>query len=199
MSQLQLNDVFNTVQGEGFNAGRAALFVRLPFCNLKCSWCDTEFDSFKVWSEGALAAAAKDYPVGFAVITGGEPSMNKHVHRVIQILRDQNFEIAMESNGTFAPPDKVDWLTISPKQQNAMGEYYVHPLAMRAASEFKYVVDESFKWSVLDRHDTRDGRKYYLSPEFTDMEKNVARIMEFIAKNPVWRMSLQTHKWIGVK
>lgn len=197
---IQINDVFPTLQGEGANSGRAALFIRLPFCNLKCTWCDTEFNSFKAYTEEEILQKIRAYPVGFAVITGGEPSMNKHVHLIIEMLKNENFEIAMESNGTFAPPSGVDWLTVSPKQQNKInGEYFIHPEAFKKANEFKYVVDESFKWSILDRHDLRDGRKYYLSPEFNNLEDNTAKIISFIEKNPAWRLSLQTHKWLGIK
>ena len=197
---IQINDIFPTLQGEGANSGRAALFIRLPFCNLKCTWCDTEFNSFKAYTEEELLEKIRAYPVGFAVITGGEPSMNKHVHLVIEMLKNENFEIAMESNGTFAPPNGVDWLTVSPKQQNKInGEYFIHPEAFKKANEFKYVVDESFKWSILDRHDLRDGRKYYLSPEFNDLGNNTAKIISFVEKNPAWRLSLQTHKWLGIK
>lgn len=196
---LNINDVFWTIQGEGFNAGRAALFIRMPFCNLKCSWCDTEFNSFKAWHEDDLVEQFKKYPARFAVVTGGEPSLNKQVHRVIELLKSYNFEIAMESNGTFNPPNGVNWLTVSPKRDAKPTPYYIAPEAMRRASEFKYVVDESFQWGILDRHNVNDGRMYYLSPEFNQMDLNVQRIMEFISKNPQWTLSLQTHKWMNIK
>jgi 7-carboxy-7-deazaguanine synthase len=198
---LHINDLFWTLQGEGTNAGRRALFVRLPFCNLTCTWCDTSFNSFKRWSMKAFLEFAQGEPGRFAVITGGEPMLNKHAPIVIAELKALGFEIAVESNGTVPPCDGVDFLTVSPKRftaEKGKEPYYVHPLAMAAAKEFKYVVDADFDWGILDRHDVRDGRRYSLSPEFGNFETSVNLIIQYLQRRPEWRLSLQTHKWIGV-
>jgi len=192
---LKLNDVFHTLQGEGVNAGRRALFVRLPFCNLKCSWCDTSFNSYQDWTREKFIQFATQEPNRFAVVTGGEPTMNKQTPKVIKILKELGFEIAVESNGNFAIPDGIDFVTISPKRD---AEYQVHPHAWEKASEFKYVVDDGFDFTLLDRHDVKDGKRYSLSPEFGNLEKSIELILEYIAKNPTWRLSLQTHKWIKI-
>jgi organic radical activating enzyme len=192
---IHLNDLFNTVQGEGTNAGRRALFVRMPFCNLSCSWCDTQFNSFKEWEESAFLEVLGSVHSDFAVITGGEPSMHKHTPRVIQLLADEGFEIAMETNGMFPVPDGIDFLTVSPKRD---GGWKVNPQTFARADEFKYVVDEAFDFSILDRHEVRTGARYYLSPEFGAMKENVEKILRYTEANPLWRLSLQTHKLIGI-
>jgi 7-carboxy-7-deazaguanine synthase len=193
MNELRLNDVFWTLQGEGANWGRRALFVRMPFCNLACSWCDTSFNSYKKWSEEDFVAFAKQEPGRFAVITGGEPTINKQTPRVIELLKGQNFEIAIESNGTFPIPAHVDFATVSPKRDSG---YDIHPNNM-SADEFKYVVDDEFDFSILDRHQGSLS-KLSLSPEFTKFNDNVQKILAYIKEHPEWRLSLQTHKWLGI-
>lgn len=194
---LNLNDVFWTIQGEGFHSGRRALFVRMPYCNLSCAWCDTEFNSHKVWTVEEFKAFANQEESRFAVITGGEPMMNKHTKRVIEILKQLNFYIACETNGNFDILEGINFATCSPKSGSKQ-PYYINPDAEPKISEFKYVVDEQFNFDILKRHTVYDGRRYSLSPEFNDMEKSLKRIQEFIKENPGWRISLQTHKWMKI-
>lgn len=195
MGQLHINNVFWTFQGEGFHSGRRALFVRMPFCNLKCTWCDTEYNTFKLWSQDDLVEFALREKSRFAVITGGEPMMHKHTFWVIHILKQLGFEIACESNGTFPILPGIDFPTVSPKRDS---QYKIHPEAMKWAKEFKYVIDEGFDWSVLERHDVHDGRRYSLSPEFGRFRQSLEEIYDFIKSNPSWRISLQTHKWLEI-
>ncbi len=194
---LNLVDVFHTFQGEGFHAGRRALFIRMPFCNLKCSWCDTEFNKFKTWTSQTFLDFASSEPCRFAVVTGGEPMMNKQTPSVINLLKDLNYEIACETNGTFPIVDGIDFVTCSPKRDSSPS-YFVHPEALANIAEFKYVVDKDFDFSILSRHDLSDGRRYSLSPEFNSMKENLVLIQNFIKENPNWKISLQTHKWMGV-
>jgi 7-carboxy-7-deazaguanine synthase len=198
---IHLNDLFHTVQGEGMNVGRRSLFVRMPYCNLACSWCDTAFNSFKEWSTVEFLLFTENEPTRFAVITGGEPSMHKHTPEVIARLKSRNFEIAMETNGHFLIPQGVDWVCCSPKRDQFMNRepYFVHEDVWSRAQEFKYVVDDGFDFSILARHDKEDWSHCWLSPEHTNWSENVARILEYTAKNPRWRLNLQTHKLIGVK
>ncbi len=191
-----INDLFWTFQGEGLHWGRRALFIRMPYCNLKCSWCDTEFNSFKRYSVSELESFMDNEKSRFAVITGGEPMMNKQVPKIIQMLQNRLFTVACESNGTFPIFDGIDFATVSPKRD---ANYDIHPNAFTRASEFKYVVDDHFDFEILKRHNTQDGRRYSLSPEFNNMAKQVERIQNYIIKNPEWRLNLQTHKFIGVK
>lgn len=190
--------MFHTLQGEGENAGRRSLFVRMPYCNLACTWCDTEFNSYEKYAADAFRDFALKEKCRFAVITGGEPMMHKHTPRVISILKDLDFEIACETNGTFPILSGIDFVTCSPKRF-APVPYFVHPDAWRRVHEFKYVVDKEFDFSILGRHDTSDmGTRFTLSPEWIHFNQNSERIVEFIKENPKWRMSVQTHKFIGL-
>lgn len=191
---LKINDVFWTFQGEGANWGRRALFVRMSFCNLSCKWCDTTFNSYKDWTEEEFVEFAKSESCRFAVITGGEPTINKHTPRIVELLNELHFEIAIETNGTFPIPKGIDFVTVSPKKD---ADYDIHLDALTKADEFKYVIDEGFKWEVLKKH-LDDGRKFSLSPEFGRFEESLKEIMDYIKENPMWRISLQTHKWMKI-
>lgn len=192
---LSINDLFFTVQGEGCNVGRSALFVRMPFCNLKCSWCDTSFNSFKETAPEDFVRFAKSQPTRFAVITGGEPTMHKHTPKVIALLKDIGYRLAIETNGNFPIPAGIDWVCVSPKRD---AQYRIDPDAFGKADEFKYVVDDGFDFSILHRHDLPSKAALWLSPEFGNMKANVETILDYIKTDPRWRLNLQTHKLIGV-
>ena len=199
--KLHIVDAFHTIQGEGKNAGRRAFFIRMPFCNLSCAWCDTEFNKYKEWEPEALLEKAAEESHRLIVITGGEPTMHKHTPLVIQMFKRAGYEIAMESNGHFQVPEGIDFLTVSPKKQGNEA-YFVHPKTWPFVDEFKYVVDEGFYWSTLERHNEefKRGRKTLLSlsPEWGRFEQSAKEIIEYIKENPQWKISLQTHKFLKI-
>ncbi len=192
---LNINNIFWTFQGEGKYSGTRALFVRMPFCNLACSWCDTEFNTFTKWDGQDFVKKATEEKTRFAVITGGEPMMNKQTIRVVEILKNLGFYIATETNGMFPIVPGINFVTCSPKRD---GGFAVHPEAWPLVNEFKYVVDDEFDFTILDRHDLKDGRRYSLSPEFNKMKESLNKIEAYIKEHPRWRISLQTHKWMGI-
>lgn len=196
---FRINDVFWTIQGEGANSGRRSLFIRMPFCNYSCEWCDTSFDSYKEWELWELDDFCKQEPARLAILTGGEPLMNKQSKDIIQFLKDRDFEIAVETNGSMPPIDGIDFYTISPKRQVQKGlpEYFINPAIYNKASEFKYVVDSEFDFKILERH-KNDQCRLSLSPEFNDFKNNINKIINYIKDNPKWRISLQTHKWMQI-
>jgi organic radical activating enzyme len=197
---IRINDLFWTFQGEGFHSGRRALFVRLPFCNLKCSWCDTEFNTFTKMSEDEFKAQAILEKSRFAVITGGEPTINKDAPKVIEWLKELGFEIAIESNGMFPVPGGIDWITISPKKDS---DYFIHPFNAHMINEIKVVVDEGFDFKVLEAFESIYGSSIYtrltLSPEYNTFHASFEAIQEFIKEHPQWKYSLQTYKWLGIR
>jgi len=177
----------------------------LPKCNLKCPWCDTEFESHVKWSEDQFLNALDNEKCKFAVITGGEPTLNKQFKRVCELLKMRGFEIAVETNGT-VPFDTglVDWITCSPKKYSkdapqAKGEeFFIHDSIKPFVSEYKYVIEEGFRWSVLSRHNSATKRGHYvlsLSPEFGRFKESLIEIEDYIKLHPWWRVSLQTHKF----
>lgn len=193
--QFQINDIFWTFQGEGTNAGRRALFIRLPRCNLRCSWCDTEFNTFKTMSREYLEGFFDLEPARFVVITGGEPLMNPQLKDLIELLQDSRFEIACETNGTYPYVDGIDFVTCSPKRD---ADFAVDENLMNHVKEFKFVVDEDFDFNIVTPFFNTSAR-VSLSPEFNTMNKSLERIYDFIKRYPEVRLSLQSHKWIGLK
>lgn len=208
---FHINDLFFTFQGEGMFAGTRSLFVRLPFCNLKCSWCDTAFNSFSVWTEEKFKDFAQSEKTRHAVITGGEPMMNKHADSIVRVLHQLGYYVAVESNGTFPVNADYDFITVSPKRFTAgtnhrtgfeLPPYFVDPTTFQNVNEFKYVVDSHFDFSVLKRHEPFDSlhdKFLSLSPEFGNFQENLRKIFDYIKENPKWKISLQTHKWMDVK
>ncbi len=218
----RVNSFFYSLQGEGANTGRAALFVRFAGCNLRCSFCDTAFDTFTTCSAEDITARLLGYCKDFGlitdkpmvVLTGGEPTLQTDEY-LVDALHREGFYVAMESNGTRPAPPNLDWLTVSPK--------YVEPCSYDDADEVKVVFTQAMAngdTAVLDRlsclqvPDTavRDDAgtsachkhvpQLYLQPCDTgDNTLNatiVKACVEYIKHHPQWRLSLQTHKLIGI-
>ena len=127
--------------------------------------------------------------------------MHKDLTKLLKLLKDHNFYIACETNGSFPIEDKIDFVTTSPKKYTKRGleNYYIHPQVYTRTREWKYVVDTDFDFEVLKRHEPFEDNVYYsLSPEFGRMQENTKTIIEFLKTNPRWQLSLQTHKWIHI-
>ena len=181
---LQINDLFWTLQGEGRWSGRRALFVRLPFCNYDCPWCDTEYNSFKKISEDEFLQFIKQEPARFAVITGGEPMAHKDLARIIMLLQSEDFEIACETNGSLPIPAAIDFPTVSPKRytQKKYPEFFIHEDALAKAKELKYVVDADFDFKILNRHNLSTTDKSSVGNLETDRKNTTLSAEGFALK-----------------
>ncbi len=196
----RINDIFYSIQGEGHNTGRAAVFIRFAGCNLRCGFCDTEFDTYREMTDEEIMAAIEDYPARFVVLTGGEPTLQAD-EAFVDLLHQHGFEVAMESNGTRPAPQNLDWLTVSPKlfrgeRKEERGE--------RIPDELKVVVDESTDpETFLSPLSSLLSPLLYLQPCDTgDAKRNsiiINRCVDYIKEHPQWRLSLQTHKLVGFK
>ena len=119
---MRVNNIFYSLQGEGRNTGRAAVFIRFAGCNLRCSFCDTEFESYREMNNEEIMAeveALSPLPSALKpliVLTGGEPTLQVD-EAFVDFLHQHGYEVAMESNGTRPAPRNLDWLTVSPKQK----------------------------------------------------------------------------------
>ena len=194
----RVNEIFYSLQGEGHNTGRAAVFVRFAGCNLKCPFCDTEFTRYEeLTTEEILAQIANVYhpttnnqhpSSPLVILTGGEPTLQVD-ESFIDRLHEVGYEVAMESNGTHMPPSNLDWLTISPKQN----------VVVKQCNELKCIYDMS--GNVNDFGISADY--YYLQPCDTgDATQNhliIQQCIDYIKRHPRWRLSLQTHKLVGFK
>lgn len=212
---MKLNDIFWTFQGEGKYTGRRALFIRLPYCNYSCPWCDTEYNSINYKIDAwTLSEFADTEASNFCVITGGEPTINKDFDYLIDSLHKIGFEIAIETNGSGEIEEetfkKINLVTVSPKYyvSNGLERFYINSSTLDQAIaepekfEFKYVVDDNF--DTLKKNSnfinlSKNDFNVKLSPEYNKIDENMAKIEEFIKVNPQVRYSLQTHKWVGLK
>ena len=190
----RVNDIFYSLQGEGHNAGRAAVFVRFSGCNLHCSFCDTDFSLFETLTAQEIIRRMQTLiPHGaekpIVVLTGGEPTLQADAALLDAIHAARFPFIAMESNGTKEPPANLDWLTVSPKEN----------VRVRRCNELKVLYNGT--------NEPSDGGiqadYYYLQPLDTGRAQENKDILEhcvrYIKAHPRWRLSLQTHKLIGIK
>lgn len=193
----RVNDIFYSLQGEGRNTGRAALFVRFAGCNLRCPFCDTVFESFREMSGEEILRELALQTSSFTpcppalnplvVLTGGEPTLQVD-EAFVDLLHAHGYEVAMESNGTRHAPRNIDWLTVSPKERPVV----------TVCSELKVVFRDA--GSVSD-YDIR-ADYYYLQPCDTGDEvlnrAVTAACIDYIKRHPKWRLSLQTHKLVDI-
>ncbi|MDZ7676785.1 MAG: 7-carboxy-7-deazaguanine synthase [Acidimicrobiales bacterium] len=210
MGSYAIKETFRTLQGEGRQAGRAAVFLRFARCNLWsgherdrasaiCQFCDTDFvgtdgdggglfrgaDELaehvaSIWGRGAEHR--------FVVCTGGEPALQLD-DDLIGALHDRAFEIAIETNGTLPLPDGIDWVCMSPKAGT--------DLVVTSGDECKLVHPQR----GLDPADLEhlDFDYFLVSPmDGPDLEANTAAAVEYCTAHPRWRLSLQTHKYLGI-
>lgn len=192
----RVNEIFYSLQGEGRWAGRAALFLRLSGCNLRCPFCDTDFHAFREMTAGDIVGAlcAESSECRFVVVTGGEPSLQLD-DALVDALHAEGFYIAMETNGTRQHPAGVDWVTLSPKNAFVADGSVV----ISRADEVKVVFDAE--------HDVPDvsvdARYRYLQPCDVGNDRRNKEILElcveYIKQHPEWQLSLQQHKIINVR
>lgn len=198
MSVYPLMESFYTLQGEGANSGRAAWFIRLGGCDVGCVWCDVKdsWDAGK-WPQKTaeeLAQEAASSGAELVVITGGEPAMYD-LTMLCDALRQRGLEIAIETSGAHPLIGRFDWITFSPKKFKA-------PLKEVAekAHELKVIVynKSDFQWANEHAAMVHESCMLYLQPEYDRMERMLPEIIHYIQHNSAWRLSLQTHKWMGI-
>jgi len=189
---LQLAEIFYSIQGEGEHTGKPAVFVRLAGCNLSCDFCDTDYSlKFFATVDDIVAKVRElgaDCPM--VVLTGGEPLAQRESLELIDALRRDRRRVHIESNGTIATelPDDV-WLTVSPKER-------VDARMAKRANEVKLIVDERVPENWLELF--ADKKTVLLQPE-GNKPKNVLLALDYAKAHPGrFRLSLQTHKFIGV-
>jgi 7-carboxy-7-deazaguanine synthase (Cx14CxxC type) len=207
-----VKEIFYTLQGEGANTGRPAVFCRFAGCNLwsgresdreeaVCRFCDTDFVGTDGPGGGKFATAddlaravASTWPADDAVArrlvvcTGGEPLLQLDAP-LLSALHSAGFEVAVETNGTIAPPDGIDWLCVSPKAEA--------DLVVRAGDELKLVYPQ--EGGEPERFDDLAFGHFFLQPmDGPRREANTEAALRYCLSHPRWRLSLQTHKLLGI-
>lgn len=214
-----VKEIFSTLQGEGAQAGRAAVFCRFAGCNLWsgreedrsfaiCQFCDTDFvgtdgigggkfespEEIAQAIENAWIDSMRTHRYRYVVMTGGEPLLQLD-EPLIKALHAKQFEIAIETNGTIAVPKGIDWVCLSPKAGA--------DLIVKQAHEIKLVVPQVGHQpieSVLHRFEAMDFRHRYIQAmDGPNLSDNMAFAVELCQKHPLWRLSVQTHKMIGIR
>jgi 7-carboxy-7-deazaguanine synthase len=201
----RVKEIFGpTVQGEGAHAGRPCVFLRFAACNLRCSWCDTDFapQGADALTAGAIVGRLLDvdhHRSRLVVVTGGEPALQWDAN-LAAALRHAGFTVHMESNGTRRLRAPVDWLTVSPKPQfHGPGDRLLLAPAL-VASECKVVVDDTVDDDAVDRYqDQYPCEHRFLQPCMdAHYERHLHRTLQLVQRHPAWRLSVQLHKIIGV-
>jgi len=209
MTMYKIKEIFLTKQGEGYHTGRKSVFIRFSGCNLWsgiekdrdkaiCNWCDTDFvgtdglNGGKYSTDQIVQLVWDLWPsnildIPFIVCTGGEPLLQLDQFFVDEIHRN-GFEIAIETNGTCIPPNKIDWICVSPKNNT--------DLVLKTGDELKFIYPQSnFSPQQFEK---LNFNHFFIQPmDGTHYDKNEKMSKEFIKKNPHWKLSLQTHKLLG--
>lgn len=205
-----VKEIFKTLQGEGAHAGRAAVFCRFSGCNLwsgreedrasaQCTFCDTDFVGMDGEGGGRFESAddladAVERAWGaadgqrYVVCTGGEPLLQLD-EVLVDALHVRGFKIGLETNGTLLPPPGVDWICVSPKGKTK--------LALKTGSELKLVYPQAGVDPAS--YEALEFEHFFLQPmDSPSRDENVQRAISYCLTNPKWRLSLQTHKIIGI-
>tara|TARA_R100001086_G_scaffold201328_2_gene117501 strand:- start:282 stop:902 length:621 start_codon:yes stop_codon:yes gene_type:complete len=205
---LRVNDIFYTIQGEGYHAGTPSIFIRLSQCNLTCSFCDTEF----LYGEPRpvdwiiTEVKKKGQDCKFIVLTGGEPSMHD-IGPLVRELKKNKYYVMIETNGMFKLPKELDWVCCAPKIRPQSKKHIV-----KTANEFKFVVGVGGKMPNIEG---LSAEHFWLSPmNHTSINKKIkvgekgctevspsaaSYCVKMVKDNPRFKLNLQMHKYIGVE
>ena len=196
-TMVPLMEEFYTIQGEGFHTGKAAYFIRIGGCDVGCHWCDVK----ESWNAAlhaptqveVIAKNAASYSKT-VVVTGGEP-LTWNMQPLTAALQSEGIQIHIETSGAYPLSGHWDWICLSPKK------------TMRPREEFYAVADE-LKVIVFNHHDlqwaeehaakVKAGCALFLQPEWSKRDTVMPLITDYVMKNPKWRISLQSHKYIGI-
>jgi len=206
----KIKEIYYTLQGEGFHTGRPSVFIRFTGCNLWtglekdrdtaiCNWCDTDFVGTNGPNGGKYSAIEIKNMIlelwpkhqssrPYVVCTGGEPLLQID-DELIHIIHDAGFEIGLETNGTLIPPQGIDWICVSPKA-NA-------DLVLTKGHELKVVYPQC---GINPRvYENLNFDHFFIQPmDGDDQETTIKKSEEFVMKHPMWKLSLQTHKIMGI-
>lgn len=178
----RINEIFYSLQGEGYHTGTPAIFVRFSGCNLRCDFCDTSHEEGILMTDEEIIRKVCDYPSQVVILTGGEPSLWID-ETLISLLHAAGKYICIETNGTRALPESIDWITCSPKEG--------FPIVLQRIDEVKVV----YTGQDVSQYTSIPARYHFLQPCSC---RNTKEVVEYILHHPEWRLSLQTHKLIHI-
>jgi organic radical activating enzyme len=196
-TMLPLMEEFYTIQGEGYHTGTAAYFIRIGGCDVGCHWCDVK----ESWNAKLHPPTNIDLIVANAtkyadtiVITGGEPLM-WDMSLLTQKLRDNNLKVHIETSGAYNLTGIWDWICLSPKKNKLPTQ-----LVYDNANELKVIIHNKhdFIFAEEQADKVNPSAILFLQPEWSKKEQITPLIVDYVMKNPKWRVSLQTHKYLNI-
>lgn len=179
----KINEIFYSLQGEGYHSGTPAVFIRFSGCNLKCSFCDTKHEEGTYMSDNEIIEAVSSFPANTVILTGGEPSLQID-DALIELLHKAGKYICIETNGTHPLPSGIDWITCSPKDRA--------PVRLQHIDEVKVV----YTGQDLSAYAALKADWHFLQPCSCS---NTEEVVDYILCHPEWCLSLQTHKLIDIR
>ena len=179
----KVNEIFYSLQGEGYHTGMPATFIRFSGCNLHCAFCDTRHEEGTMMSDEEIVGQASSYPAPMVILTGGEPALSVD-GSLITLLHKAGKYICIETNGTYPLPEGIDWVTCSPKEGTA--------LRLSHMDEVKVV----YTGQDITRYESLPARHFFLQPCSC---QNTQETVRCVMQHPRWRLSLQTHKLIDIR
>jgi len=195
---LPLVEQFYTIQGEGYNTGKAAWFIRLGGCDVGCNWCDSRFtwnpELHPMVETDIIIRSAVDSGTDSVVITGGEP-LTWNLDYLCSELKRYKLKTFIETSGAYPLSGEWDWICLSPKKNMPpAGDI------CSKADELKVIIEDQSDIIWAEKYRQLVSRKclLYLQPEWSRSEEIIPVLVEYIKKNPAWRISLQTHKYIHI-
>ena len=193
----RINEIFYSLQGEGYHSGTPAVFVRFSGCNLRCAFCDTQHQQGIMMSLQEIVDEVNKYPIAsLVVLTGGEPSLFIDEAFVAELKQKTGKTIATETNGTRPLPSNLDWVTLSPKSAFEGGD--LDHCVLTRCDELKVV----YLGQDLTQYDGIEAKYRFLQPCFSEDEKqrkaNLESCIQAVMSHPNWRLSLQIHRILGL-
>ena len=184
--ELQINEIFYSIEGEGLRVGQPTTFVRMAKCNLRCFFCDTEFDTFETMHIGDILSEVQRHTAEWVCLTGGEP-LGQNLLPLCSALTQAGYRLHIETNGTVPPQrelyDHIEHWTVSPKRR-AINDDLIR------ITELKYVVGKMFHEELVEE----DRAEYiYLQPESSE-PRYTQKTLEILTRHPKWRLSCRMHK-----
>jgi len=194
---LPLMEEFYTIQGEGFHTGKAAYFIRIGGCDVGCHWCDVKeswnADLHPPTSTNSIVNNVKNF-ANTVVVTGGEPSM-WNLEYITKSLQNLHIKTHVETSGAYKLTGLWDWICLSPKKTKLPLE-----AVYLKANELKMIVfnKNDFKFAEEQAAKVSENCELFLQPEWSNKEKMTPLIVDYVMKNPKWKISLQTHKYLNI-
>lgn len=197
---LPVNEIFYSLQGEGAQMGLPVVFIRLSRCNLRCSYCDTDFSASTPMSLREIAEVVASYPVHNILWTGGEPTLHL-TSEIVEFFHQQGYRQSIETNGTRPVPKGIDYITCSAKPEAFSLLWSNFP---QGVDEWRFPFGPSAPLPPAVES-LPPARAYFLSPIYEPSEaistplRALEECIEYIKQHPIWRLSIQLHKIIGIR